>query len=810
MRCCRKFLPGVLAAMLAANAVPARADLAPIEAGADVMRLLDRPRPQTLAVLVNGVAADRLQPFVWTPPNKLVAERRVLESIGIAVRQEVAPGELVDLSDLPEVTYRFDEATQTIAFQLPDRRRAARIYDARQSEGNQPASSPDWGGYLDYSVFGAERHEPRRHWSFSAANATLEAHAFGPYGALNHTFIVGKTPGRSQTAALRLDTTYTLLDQERLLTGRAGDVISGGLAWTRPIRMAGLQLQRDFALQPGLVTQPLPSFAGSAAVPSKVDVFVGATKVYSEKVEPGPYQLVHLPSLANGIGEVVLTDATGRETRTSLSLEAIGALLQPGLADFSAEIGFARRSFGLTSDDYDDRPIASATGRLGMTASVTVEGHVEGGAGLVNGGAGVVAGTAWGTLEGALALSWEQSRVGAQLYAAYDTQLWTGVLIHAGAQWRTDAYDDLASVTARWQDAPPLGAAQGSLLANLAYGLAPVSFRPVKSFAQLSVSAPLTYWSGTVSVALLQRQDATGERSTILTGTVSRALPFQASLFATAFTDLSRHGDVGLLAGINVLLDSDVSASVGGGWGRGSAGTVVIEQPLGNDPGSVGWQVAGTGTGEGSQEAGFAYRSGFGTAAASVNQYGGAIGGTATLDGSLAVMGGAVAAGNQIRNGFALVDAGLPGVAVLQDNRRVGTTDPWGHLLLSNLNAYQANRIALDPLTLPDHGEVSSVESVVVPARASGVRVDFGGDRDLHAATVTLVDGSGRPLPAGATGTLDASGETFIVGYDGLAYLRHLQPSNAVTVETAVGTCHLTLRLEPVAADLVPRTVPCF
>jgi outer membrane usher protein len=42
------------------------------------------------------------------------------------------------------------------------------------------------------------------------------------------------------------------------LTYRAGDTINGGLAWTRPIRIGGLQAQRNFGLRRFVITPPLP------------------------------------------------------------------------------------------------------------------------------------------------------------------------------------------------------------------------------------------------------------------------------------------------------------------------------------------------------------------------------------------------------------------------------------------------------------------------------------------------------------------------------------------------------------------------
>uniref|UniRef100_UPI0013D0C71D hypothetical protein n=1 Tax=Klebsiella pneumoniae TaxID=573 RepID=UPI0013D0C71D len=56
----------------------------------------------------------------------------------------------------------------------------------------------------------------------------------------------------------RVNTTYTYSDAERLITYRAGDFISGGLQWTRPVYLGGLQVQRNFHLRSDLVTIPIP------------------------------------------------------------------------------------------------------------------------------------------------------------------------------------------------------------------------------------------------------------------------------------------------------------------------------------------------------------------------------------------------------------------------------------------------------------------------------------------------------------------------------------------------------------------------
>ena len=179
-------------------------------------------------------------------------------------------------------------------------------------------------------------------WKFGSQAPTRRSTRilFGPVGVLNQSGIVGTTTF-SDASALRLESDYTYSDPDHALTYRAGDTIAGGLAWTRPIRMAGLQVQRDFTLRSDLVTAPLPQISGTAAVPSSVDVFVNGTKAYSQDVAPGPYSLTSLPLMAqNGVAQVVVRDATGREVDTNLNLFDPGRLLAPGLVDFSVESGF--------------------------------------------------------------------------------------------------------------------------------------------------------------------------------------------------------------------------------------------------------------------------------------------------------------------------------------------------------------------------------------------------------------------------------------------------------------------------------------
>lgn len=110
---------------------------------------------------------------------------------------------------------------------------------------------------------------------------------------LDSSFL-GQVDGQEESFT-RLETTWTYSEPEGLRRWHLGDVISGSLTWTRPVRLGGGQLSTDFSLRPDLVTFPTPLVRGDAAVPSSVDIYVNSIRRLSENVRPGPFEILDLP-----------------------------------------------------------------------------------------------------------------------------------------------------------------------------------------------------------------------------------------------------------------------------------------------------------------------------------------------------------------------------------------------------------------------------------------------------------------------------------------------------------------------------------
>src|SRR3546814_10276730 len=92
-----------------------------------------------------------------------------------------------------------------------------------------------------------------------------------------------------------------------------GDSITRGGIGGLPLRYGGIRFGRNFEVQPGFVTLPMPSLNGSAPLPSVVDIYVNDALVGSLDLKPGPFQVVDAP-IVSGNGEVNLVVRDDRKS----------------------------------------------------------------------------------------------------------------------------------------------------------------------------------------------------------------------------------------------------------------------------------------------------------------------------------------------------------------------------------------------------------------------------------------------------------------------------------------------------------------
>lgn len=715
-----------------------------------------------LEVILNGITTNLVAAFVERPNGTLAISVAELAEVGVVSdRNAVGPDGLVELDRLSGATYSYDRVTQTVAVEASPDRLAPHVYRGGGSPSLKKAGQIDGGtgGLLNYTLFG---HTDR---SFDAGvSAALEGRLFGPYGALTQSGIAG-IDERGNLTSTRLDTTFTHSDPDSLITYRMGDLISGGLSWTRPVRMLGFQVSRDFGLRPDLITMPIPTFAGTAAVPSTVDVFANGGRIFSGDVKPGPFTIADLPIVSGtGMARVVVTDALGRQTETSIPFFASSALLAKGLVDLSAEAGLPRLSYGVLSNDYSNDLAGSASLRLGLSDWLTLEAHGEGAKGLLNGGLGVLVPIANHGLASLSAAASLHGTLGTEFGAEFSYDIGR-IGLHGRILRTFGDYADIASVN------------------TVAGGPSAAFVGLAKAIDEASLTFPVAGRDAMASLSFTRVAPSFGPPQSLFGVTYSQRLSNCSSLYVTGYRSVAGGKEEGIFVGLSRSLPGGIAATsnldrVDGRLG-GTVDLVKSENPV---DGGNGWRLsAGRVGGTTDWLASASYRTEAAHLAASVYGTNADVGGDFEVTGAAAAEGGGVFFANRIDDAFAVVDTGAPGVTVYLENRPAGHTDGSGRLLLPDLRSYQVNKIAIEPDDLPLTADPARTEVAVVPARLAGAVVDFGVATRTDAAIIALRDPAGAVIPPGTPGHLEAGGD-FVVGYGGEAYVTGLTPRNVVTL----------------------------
>jgi outer membrane usher protein len=112
------------------------------------------------------------------------------------------------------------------------------------------------------------------------------------------------------------------------------------------------------------------------------------------------------------------------------------------------------------------------------------------------------------------------------------------------------------------------------------------------------------------------------------------------------------------------------------------------------------------------------------------------------------------------------------------------------------LNAYDHNALAIDTMSLPADVKIPVDHLDLTPRGRSGVLAHFPIER-YRAAVMTVVDATGNPLPPGTALLHAESGNTFVVGYDGVAFIDGVAAQNHLRVQLPDRHCTAQFAFSP-------------
>ena len=770
-------LPQLTAASYASNEpAPQRIAAAPAPSAA--------PSPDTseaevlvLASVVNG-----------TPGNQIITvERRAsgftlqaedLRALRVKLDPAIKDGDSVALSSLPGVQARYVEASQSIALTIPDALLIPTLIEGRPGRVPIDVSkiSTASGLLFNYRLFGTAQSDDSRAVQLTGDTEIVGMTRVGLF-VTNGFFSSG-----GRRTFVRGDSFFRYEDVRNVRTYTVGDFATGALNFSRSVRLGGIQIQSDFQQRPDLFTGPLPQFAGSAALPSSLELYADNLRIFSTRVPQGPFVLRSLPQISGNELRIVTTDASGRQTEITTPYFDAPGLLRKGLLEYSAELGAPRINAGLRSFDYRSKLFGSATARYGLSERLTVEGHLEAGGDLINGGIGIIQALGpLGSVTASASGSAFRGRQGTRLSGQYRFDL-KRFSLFANVEREYGRYFDLGDVSAvRGPVTDPTGADLFPRRAKRSLERFGASFRP--GFDPVSFN-----------VAYNRLRLGNSEIRTA-NFAVRRRVTNRISFRGDALFDLKSRGDVALSAGLDIRLGRNTSAFAGADRANGrSSYNLSVNGFSGGRQNALGYSFAqrGNDDGDASRSASVNYRLPQAFVAASLDQSGNQFRVAANIEGSVIAAGKDVFVANRVGEGFAIVKNAGPGVDILQGGRKIARSNSKGRALLSSLEAFSETRVAIDPTSLPADLEAENgTDFRIVTGRRRAALVDFG-VRQVNSAIVVIMGPGGKPIPPGTLINL-GSGEPGLMGYDGEVFLKDLKARNSATIDLgAAGKCTAT------------------
>ncbi|RXA98027.1 MULTISPECIES: fimbria/pilus outer membrane usher protein [Yersinia] len=765
-----------------------------------------------LELVVNGRNFGEAVPVIFRGGHYYLTPEQ-LNAVGLPTPQSNTPEIAIDAMDKVKVAYQGD--SQRLLIDIPSEWLPQQRVNASTPEDFNLAQS-SLGLLFNYDVYanqGDNNSQP------SNVSAWTEQRLFDRFGVISNTGIYRTNLTDTDNVTVdkgyvRYDTQWRSNDENHMLSYTAGDLITGSLAWSSSVRLGGIQISRNFAIRPDLVTYPLPQFAGQAAIPSTVDLYIDNFRMQSTTVNPGPFVIDNGPRI-NGAGQatVVTTDALGRQVSTSIPFYVASDLLKPGLWDFSVSSGMLRQNYGIRSADYGD-PVATGVLRYGATSWLTLEGRTDIAKQLnvAGGGISLRAGN-YGVLNGSYSLSHAGDDVlgsgvaptnlnadsatllPSQRYGGRGNQYsfgysYSNAFFSLNAQriTRSEDYGDLANYKS--------------------------AYRPSRRTDQITGSLGLGAY-GSIGSGYFDVQDALGERTRLVN------LSYSTTVFGNTSFYLSVNRELGT-KGYNAQMVFSIPL---GDWGAGSISSMrdannVWSQRVNysrSTPtnGGFGWNMAyANGSGENSsyQQADLIWRTRMMESRVGVYGSDNDYRTWGEVSGSVVMMNRGIYASNTINDAFALVSThGFGQIPVSYENQLIGTTDDDGYLLIPNVTSYYQAKFQIDPMSLPADVSMPEVERRLAIRERSGYLIDFPLEQ-VTAATLHIIDISGKELPKGSPIFNSDVKPTSYVGWDGIAYIEQIKPQNKLKITRADngGSCyvHFTQKARAGIQDI--GTVTCL
>ncbi|GKS68774.1 outer membrane usher protein [Nitrosomonas sp. PY1] len=643
--------------------------------------------------------------------------------------------------------FQIDKRLQTIKISIPPQNFLPNMLNVR-NQITEIAQTPPLGGFINYDL-SVQHSQGNR-----SAGAQLEFGVFGSWG--NATTRVLSTNLSSDPKIVRLDSTLTKDMPEHKISLRLGDSINRSGTWGRSVRFGGIQWGTNFATQPEFISFPLPSLSGQAALPSTAELFINNTKMYQSDILSGPFSLRELP-VVTGAGEMrlIVRDMLGREQIITQPYYSAPSILRKGLNDFSYELGFIRKDFGVVSNNYGEL-VFSGTHRYGFSNFLTGEMRSEimlnhqnlgfSGALLLPSGMGLV--------DAAVVVSNNNNGIGTLIGIGFERQT-QRLGFGFRSQLTTPEFDQLG-FNSRTQTPVEQTTAR--------IGWNSVNF-------------------GSIGIGYLRINNRNFPDSEVINASYNRSLAKNWFLSLTTYKNFKNNEEYAVGLVLTHVLGSRTTASLNFNHLNGNESLLAsVQQNLPAGTG-IGYRIVAGQQNKGYFQGSLNLQNDYGTVTMEAANANGVEAFRTSINGGLAILGNRVFMSRSINDSFAVVRVpGFSNVGVYFENQSVARTDSTGTAFIPRLRPYQKNRISIEQMDLPLDTRIDKLELFAILYLRSGYILEFPVKKS-NGASLRVIMEDGQPASSGGNVQIIGQDEIFPVGLNGHVYVTGLKQKNLIRMK---------------------------
>ncbi|NCV44144.1 MAG: fimbrial biogenesis outer membrane usher protein [Actinobacteria bacterium] len=660
------------------------------------------------------------------------------------------------------LTYSFNAETFALDIRVPIESFELNVFAKKESYKLKPETvSP--GAFTNYQLYATQTK------TNDSISGVLDVTGFNKLGSLTTGAIVNKD--NTEMNVIRTSSYYQKDLPDKMQSFVLGDTVNSDGNWSRSANYFGVKWSRNFSTQPGYIYTPNPIISGSAALPSVVDVYVNNQKTFSQKINPGPFDITHLPVPGNGVGQVnlVIKDLLGNEQIVTKNFYQSPILLAKGENDFSLESGFLRKNYGTKNSDYQDGFI-SGTYVHGITNSITTRGRFELQPDRQAAG-GDVAFTIgnFALLQTSVASSNENIRGNGNQYGINIENLGQFLKTSVGVKRFDKEFSQFAS---SGDETKP------------------------KTRANAFVSFPIPLINNNIGIGYINQTNWDSDPFKNVYLSSGFALPYGANLSLSYNKRLDNSNNWGAAIVFSVPLgdlNTRYNHSIDPSGKKTDTYTVSTNVPAG--PG-MGWSVTNEDLKK-NANTNITVNSNAAQYTGQINVKDGITTGKRLgVTGTVGLLDGEIFKSRNIYNSsFAIVKTeGLKDIKIYSQNNMVAITDSKGRAAFP-IRPYEKNKIQIKDNEIPLEANTEILEMNPVAYARSGLLVKFPIKISKN-ALVRINLPNDNPIPAGATVTIDSSKENYIAGRNGEVYLTNLNQTNKLIITWLENKCELNLEVD--------------